>query len=65
MKMHDKRALKVSFMGKHIASHAPLFSETEEAASKKVAQKTRRHASILAHHVTEYNVSQIFFTLGI
>ena len=51
------RVLKAPFTGKRIASHAPLFLETKEAAPKKVAQKRRCHASILAFHLAEYDAS--------
>ena len=59
------RALKALFTGKRIASHAPLFSETEEAAPEKMARKMRHHSSILAHRLAKYNVSQIFVILSI
>ena len=59
------RALKAPFMGKCIASHALLFSEIEEAAPEKATLNTRRHALILAFHLTEYNASQISVILGI
>ena len=65
MKKRDMWALKAPFTGKRIASYAPLFSETEEAAPEKTAWKTRRHTSVLTFHLVEYDASQIPVILGI